>query len=157
MVLVNGRPIVVCLPPLLRDVGLDVWMLARAIHGLGFALGGGTCRLHLDEASKAVVVLIAEIEDAVVVAAALGDFVGSAACLLEELTTALVEVNDSGVGILTGSRKAALDSALPVWLVVADGEPVLDIVTDTHLEGSVDRCRGLLLLEVLQSCERADE
>jgi hypothetical protein len=157
VVLVSGRPIVVCLSPLLRDVGLDVRMLAHAIHGFGFALGSGVCRLHFGEAPEAVVVLIAEIEDAVLVAAALGDFVGSAACLLEELTTALIEVDDSGAGILTGSRKAALDSALPVWLVVADGEPVLDVVTDTHLESLVDRYRGRLRLEVLQSCQRADD
>jgi hypothetical protein len=142
MVLVSGHPIVVRLLPLLRDIGLDVWMLAHAIHGLGFALRGSASRLHLCEAQEAVVVAIAEVEDAVVVAAALGDFVGSAACLFEELAAALVEVDDSGVGVLAGSRKAALDSALPVWLVVADGEPVLDVVTNTHLEDLVDRYRG---------------
>jgi hypothetical protein len=150
MVFISGSPILVSLLPLLHDVSLDGAVLTRAFHSLGFTLGGSTSRLQFYEAQEAVVVLVAEFEDAAAVAASLADLVGRAACLFEKLAAAFVEIDDSGARVLAGLGEAALDSTFPVWVFLTHGKPVLDVVADAHLEGLVDDYRGRLRWELLQ-------
>jgi hypothetical protein len=50
----------------------------------------------------------------------------------QESATAFVEGYDSGIDVQAGLYQAALNSAFPVWLIVADGQPKFNVVADTH-------------------------
>jgi len=54
----------------------------------------------------------------------------------QKAATTFVEGDDSGVEVLAGLYQAALYSAFPVWLVLADGQPELDVVANAHDEVS---------------------
>ena len=52
--------------------------------------------------------------------------------MLEEGAFAFVETDSHGVVFLVGVREAALDSALPILVVVLDWKPELHVVVDAH-------------------------
>jgi hypothetical protein len=134
MMLPSRHPILISLPPPIRGSALDSRVLAHLLHRFCFSPRSRASGLQLRQTHEAVVVLVAEVQDAAAVATSLADFVRRADGVKHESATAFIEGDDSGVDILAGSYEAALDSTFPVWLVVADWQPEFDVVADAHVD-----------------------
>jgi hypothetical protein len=52
----------------------------------------------------------------------------------QELAEAFVEGYESGVSVRAGLYEAALNSAFPIWFLVADRQPEFDVVANAHGE-----------------------
>lgn len=133
VVLVNRHPVVVRLPPLVRDISLDSWVLARDLRVLGVPPRGSAESFHVRDAPATVMVLVAEVQDTAAVATALANLIWRTSGGPQEPATAFVECDSSGIDVLAGAHEAGLDSAFPVWFVVGDWRPKFGVVADTHV------------------------
>lgn len=134
VVLIGRHPIVVRLPPLLRNLCLFSRVDAVLVGLLGCFLCRVASALEFHESKEAVIVFVAEVGDAATVTTALCDKARSASRLRGEGALAFVETNTYGIVVLIGLRETALDLALPIRVVVFDRKPELHVVVDTHVE-----------------------
>jgi hypothetical protein len=113
---------------------LDHRSLAYYVHHLGFPLGSSASGLQLCQTHETVVVLVTEVHDAATVVSAVANLTARACGVEQELAEAFVEGYESGVSVRAGLYEAALNSAFPIWFLVADRQPEFDVVANAHGE-----------------------
>jgi hypothetical protein len=131
--LVSRHPLVISSPPPARGLSLDTWVALLTLHRLSLPPGSIASLFEIYHTFGAVVVLVAEIQDALIVPTAMVTLARGAYGLARESATAFPEGYDPGVDILA-RLCAALDLAFPAWLIVGDGVPELGVVFDAHSE-----------------------
>ena len=155
MVLVSRHPLVISSPPTARSLSLDTWVALLTLHRLSFPPGSIASLFKIHHTFGAVVVLVAEVQDAPIVPTAMVTLARRAYGFARESAAAFPERYDSGVDILAGLC-AALDLAFPAWLVVGDRVPELGVVFDTHREVRLRLLdfEGTLMLSTLRDGRR---
>lgn len=83
---------------------------------------------------ETVVVFVAEVYNAVTVVSAVANLVSRACGVEQKPAITFVDGYESRLSICAGLYEAALNSAFPIWFLVADREPEFDVVTNAHVE-----------------------
>lgn len=134
MILVRRHPIVISLFPAAREAMLEDGSLTTCVHLLGLPLGSSASGLQLCQTLETVVVLVAEVQDAVTVVAAVANLISRACGVEQKPAITFVEGYESGVAICAGLYEAAPNSAFPIWFLLTDRVPEFDVVPNAHVE-----------------------